>query len=124
MPVILISLMMGVFSYTGPDFITMSAPPFRIKMEDNISFGLMALYTASLMVPRLISRSVFTLFCHKVICRKYEFVVRITVWYEYVVWVYEFVVRMYAKILINSYSTLAEDYLIVFPSIILFKFNC
>lgn len=48
--------MMGVFSYTGPDFITMSAPPFRIKMEDNISFGLMALYTASLMVPRLISR--------------------------------------------------------------------
>lgn len=56
MPVILISVMMGVFSYTGPDFITMSAPPFRIKMEDNISFGLMALYTASLMVPRLISR--------------------------------------------------------------------
>ncbi|XP_048779631.1 glycosylphosphatidylinositol anchor attachment 1 protein-like [Ostrea edulis] len=56
MPVILISVMMGVFSYTGPDLITMSAPPFRIKMEDNISFGLMALYTASLMVPRLISR--------------------------------------------------------------------
>lgn len=53
--------MMGVFSYTGPDFITMSAPPFRIKMEDNISFGLMALYTASLMVPRLISRYVITL---------------------------------------------------------------
>lgn len=61
MPVILISVMMGVFSYTGPDFITMSAPPFRIKMEDNISFGLMALYTASLMVPRLISRYVITL---------------------------------------------------------------
>ncbi|XP_061197375.1 glycosylphosphatidylinositol anchor attachment 1 protein-like [Saccostrea echinata] len=56
MPVILISVMMGMFSYTGPDLITMSAPPFRIKMEDNISFGLMALYTASLMVPRLISR--------------------------------------------------------------------
>lgn len=54
--------MMGVFSYTGPDFITMSAPPFRIKMEDNISFGLMALYTASLMVPRLISRYAITFF--------------------------------------------------------------
>ncbi|KAK3085911.1 hypothetical protein FSP39_010424 [Pinctada imbricata] len=56
LPVILISLMMGVFSYVGPGIITGMAPPFRIKMEDTLFFGQLALYTASLLVPRMISR--------------------------------------------------------------------
>lgn len=59
--VILISLMMGVFFYIGLDFIIMLVLFFRIKMEDNISFGFMALYIVLLMVFRFISRYVIIL---------------------------------------------------------------
>lgn len=60
--VILISLMMGVFFYIGLDFIIMLVLFFRIKMEDNISFGFMALYIVLLMVFRFISRYVIIFF--------------------------------------------------------------
>lgn len=70
--VILISLMMGVFFYIGLDFIIMLVLFFRIKMEDNISFGFMALYIVLLMVFRFISRYVmiliFNLIC-KDLCK-------------------------------------------------------
>lgn len=70
--VILISLMMGVFFYIGLDFIIMLVLFFRIKMEDNISFGFMALYIVLLMVFRFISRYVmiliFNLIC-KDVCK-------------------------------------------------------
>lgn len=59
--VILISVMMGVFFYIGLDFIIMLVLFFRIKMEDNISFGFMALYIVLLMVFRFISRYVIIL---------------------------------------------------------------
>lgn len=68
--VILISLMMGVFFYIGLDFIIMLVLFFRIKMEDNISFGFMALYIVLLMVFRFISRyvSILNLIC-KDVCK-------------------------------------------------------
>lgn len=66
--VILISLMMGVFFYIGLDFIIMLVLFFRIKMEDNISFGFMALYIVLLMVFRFISRYVIILILN-LICK-------------------------------------------------------
>ncbi|XP_033754624.1 glycosylphosphatidylinositol anchor attachment 1 protein-like [Pecten maximus] len=56
LPLILISMLMGVLSYTGPEFITSVAPPIRMKIDDVITFGLMALFTASLLFPRMIGR--------------------------------------------------------------------
>lgn len=56
LPLILISLLMGILSYTGPEFITSVAPPIRMKIDDVITFGLMALFTASLLFPRMIGR--------------------------------------------------------------------
>lgn len=78
--VILISLMMGVFFYIGLDFIIMLVLFFRIKMEDNISFGFMVLYIVLLMVFRFISRYViiliFNLICkdvYKILDKLYYF---------------------------------------------------
>ncbi|XP_060080129.1 glycosylphosphatidylinositol anchor attachment 1 protein-like [Ylistrum balloti] len=56
LPLILISMLMGVLSYTGPEFITSVAPPIRMKIDDVIAFGLMALFTASLLFPRMVGR--------------------------------------------------------------------
>ncbi|OWF36351.1 Glycosylphosphatidylinositol anchor attachment 1 protein [Mizuhopecten yessoensis] len=56
LPLILISVLMGLLSYTGPEFITSVAPPIRMKIDDVITFGLMALFTASLLFPRMVGR--------------------------------------------------------------------
>ncbi|XP_021340708.1 glycosylphosphatidylinositol anchor attachment 1 protein-like [Mizuhopecten yessoensis] len=58
LPLILISVLMGLLSYTGPEFITSVAPPIRMKIDDVITFGLMALFTASLLFPRMVGRFV------------------------------------------------------------------
>lgn len=56
LPLMLFSFLMGVFCYTGPEFVTNVAPPFRIKVEDTVFFGLLALFTACLLLPRTIAK--------------------------------------------------------------------
>ena len=56
LPLMLFSFLMGVFCFTGPEFVTSIAPPFRIKVEDTIFFGLLALFTACLLLPRTVAK--------------------------------------------------------------------
>lgn len=55
-PVILTASLLGILAYLGPEFMSGSAKHFRMRMEDIITYGLMALFTASLMFPSMISR--------------------------------------------------------------------
>lgn len=56
LPLMLFSFLMGVFCYTGPEFVTSIAPPFKIKVEDTVFFGLLALFTACLLLPRTVAK--------------------------------------------------------------------
>ncbi|CAG2236691.1 GAA1 [Mytilus edulis] len=56
LPLILFSFLMGVFCFTGPEFVTTMSPSFRIGVEDTVFFGLLALFSACLLLPRTVAK--------------------------------------------------------------------
>ncbi|XP_052231014.1 glycosylphosphatidylinositol anchor attachment 1 protein-like [Dreissena polymorpha] len=56
LPLVLSSVIMSVLCYTGPELLSSVAVPFKMNVEDGIFYGFIALFTASLMFPKMIAR--------------------------------------------------------------------
>ncbi|XP_005108658.1 glycosylphosphatidylinositol anchor attachment 1 protein [Aplysia californica] len=55
-PVILVCLLLGWLAYQGPELLTRIMPKFRIHTEDMVLYSMLAIYTAALMYPKLMTR--------------------------------------------------------------------
>lgn len=56
LPIILSSVIMALLCYTGPDILSSMSVPFKMNIEDGIFFGFLALFTASMLFPRMVAR--------------------------------------------------------------------
>ncbi|XP_060564465.1 glycosylphosphatidylinositol anchor attachment 1 protein-like [Ruditapes philippinarum] len=56
LPLMLSSVIMALLCYTGPELLSNMAVPFKMNIEDGIFFGFLALFTASLLFPRMVAR--------------------------------------------------------------------
>ncbi|XP_053401359.1 glycosylphosphatidylinositol anchor attachment 1 protein-like [Mercenaria mercenaria] len=56
LPLLLSSFIMALLCYTGPDILSNMAVPFKMNIEDGIFFGFLALFTASMLFPRMVAR--------------------------------------------------------------------
>ncbi|ESO90988.1 hypothetical protein LOTGIDRAFT_191474 [Lottia gigantea] len=55
-PVIAISMLMASLAYTGPKLLTNVSHPFRLRPEDSLMFGLLALFCASVAFPKMFNK--------------------------------------------------------------------
>jgi glycosylphosphatidylinositol transamidase len=55
-PVILVSVLMGWMAHRGPELLTQIMPKFRIQTEDMIIYSMLAIFTAALAYPKLMTR--------------------------------------------------------------------
>ncbi|KAL4235222.1 Glycosylphosphatidylinositol anchor attachment 1 protein [Mactra antiquata] len=56
LPLLLSSCIMAILCYTGPDILAGMAVPFKMNIEDGLFYGFLALFTASLLFPRMVAR--------------------------------------------------------------------
>lgn len=59
-PIILVSLLIGLLAYTGPNIFAASAQSFRLLTDDALTFGILALFLAGLFFPNIVAKWVIT----------------------------------------------------------------
>ncbi|XP_067652625.1 glycosylphosphatidylinositol anchor attachment 1 protein-like [Haliotis asinina] len=56
LPVASICMLLGFLAYSGPNVMAQFSTPFRLRVQDSLLFGLLALFCASLLYPRMIKK--------------------------------------------------------------------
>ncbi|XP_071116541.1 glycosylphosphatidylinositol anchor attachment 1 protein-like [Haliotis cracherodii] len=56
LPVVFICMLLGFLAYSGPNLMAQFSTPFRLRVQDSLLFGLLALFCASLLYPRMIKK--------------------------------------------------------------------
>ncbi|XP_046574937.1 LOW QUALITY PROTEIN: glycosylphosphatidylinositol anchor attachment 1 protein-like [Haliotis rubra] len=56
LPVASICMLLGFLAYSGPNVMSQFSTPFRLRVQDSLMFGLLALFCASLLYPRMIKK--------------------------------------------------------------------
>ncbi|XP_064599152.1 glycosylphosphatidylinositol anchor attachment 1 protein-like [Liolophura sinensis] len=55
-PIILVSMVIGMLAYTGPNIFAASAQSFRLLTDDALTFGILALFLAGLFFPNIVAK--------------------------------------------------------------------
>ena len=59
-PILFSSVLMALLCYSGPDLLADMAVTMKMHVEEGIFYGVLALFTASLLFPKMVARYEFS----------------------------------------------------------------